>query len=88
VDPTAGLDDVDKRKFLSLPGLELRTLGRSARSQLLYRLRYPGSIAWHRQECLASERISRCFTRKAIWERVSLTYEGRQMLFRGGQYQR
>jgi hypothetical protein len=25
VDPRAGLDDVEKRKFLTLPGLELRT---------------------------------------------------------------
>jgi hypothetical protein len=38
----AGLDNV-KRKFLTLPGLELRLFGRSARSQSLYRLRYPGS---------------------------------------------
>jgi hypothetical protein len=42
VDPRAGLDDVKKRKFLTLPGLELRPLGRPARSQSLYRLRYPG----------------------------------------------
>jgi hypothetical protein len=42
MDPRAGLDDVDRRKFLTLPVLELRTLGRAARSQLLYRLRYPG----------------------------------------------
>jgi hypothetical protein len=27
VDPTAGLDDVEKRKFLVLPGLEIRPLG-------------------------------------------------------------
>jgi hypothetical protein len=33
VGPRAGLDDVKKRKFLTLPGLELRTLGRPARSQ-------------------------------------------------------
>jgi hypothetical protein len=38
VDPRAGLDDVEKRKFLTLPGLELRTLGRPARNQSLYRL--------------------------------------------------
>jgi hypothetical protein len=38
---TAGLDDVEKRKFLTLPGLEL---GRPARSQSLYRLRY--RIMW------------------------------------------
>jgi hypothetical protein len=43
VDPKAGVDDVKKRKFLTLPGLELRTLGRPANSQSLYRLRYPGS---------------------------------------------
>jgi hypothetical protein len=28
VDPRAGLDDLEKRKFLTLPGLELRPLGR------------------------------------------------------------
>jgi hypothetical protein len=39
VDPRAGLDDVEKRKFLILLGLELRLLG----SQSLYRLSYPGS---------------------------------------------
>jgi hypothetical protein len=30
---TAGLDDMEKRKFLTLPGLELRPFGRSACSQ-------------------------------------------------------
>jgi hypothetical protein len=44
VDPRADLDDVEKRKFLILPGLELRPLGRPASSQSLYRLRYPGLI--------------------------------------------
>jgi hypothetical protein len=29
VDPRAGLDDVEKRKFLTLPGLELRPLSSS-----------------------------------------------------------
>jgi hypothetical protein len=38
VDLRAGVD-VEKRKFLTLPGLELRPLGRAARSQSLYRLR-------------------------------------------------
>jgi hypothetical protein len=28
MDPIAGLDDVEKRKFLSLPELELRLVGR------------------------------------------------------------
>jgi hypothetical protein len=45
VGPRVSLDDVEKRKFLNLPGLELRPLGRSARSQSLYRLRYPGSLS-------------------------------------------
>jgi hypothetical protein len=43
VDPRTGLDDVEKRKFVTLPGLELRPLGRPTRSQPLYRIRYSGS---------------------------------------------
>jgi hypothetical protein len=43
VDPRAGQDDVEKRIFLILPGLESRPLGRPVRSQSLYRLSYPGS---------------------------------------------
>jgi hypothetical protein len=39
----AGPDDVEKKKFLTLPGLKLRPLGRPARSQSLYRLSYLGS---------------------------------------------
>jgi hypothetical protein len=33
-----------EEKILALPGLELRPLGRTACSQSLYRLRYPGSL--------------------------------------------
>jgi hypothetical protein len=36
----AGLDYMEKRKFLTLSGLELRPLGRPARSQSLYQIRY------------------------------------------------
>jgi hypothetical protein len=46
VGPKAHLEDIGKRKFLIIPGLELRPLGRPARpahNQSLYRLRYPGS---------------------------------------------
>jgi hypothetical protein len=43
VDPRAGLNDVEKRKFLTLPGLQLQPLSYPAHSQLLYRLRYPSS---------------------------------------------
>jgi hypothetical protein len=41
VNPRAGQDDLEMRKFLTLPGLELRPLSRPVRSQSLYRLRYP-----------------------------------------------
>jgi hypothetical protein len=34
---------MEKRKFFTLPRVELRPLGRPARSQSLYRLSYPGS---------------------------------------------
>jgi hypothetical protein len=40
VGPRAGLEDVEKRKFLTLPGLKLRSFDHPARSQSLYRLRY------------------------------------------------
>jgi hypothetical protein len=45
--PRAGLDNVEKGEFCTLPGLELRPLGRAARSQSLYRLRYAGSPTNH-----------------------------------------
>jgi hypothetical protein len=35
LDPRAGLDNVEKRKFLTLSGLELRPLGRPASTQSL-----------------------------------------------------
>jgi hypothetical protein len=44
VSPRDGLDTVERRKFLTLPGLELRPLGRPTRSQSLYRLRYHPDI--------------------------------------------
>jgi hypothetical protein len=40
VDPRVDLDDVEKRKSLTL--LELRSLGRPSRIQSLYQLRYTG----------------------------------------------
>jgi hypothetical protein len=46
VDFRTGLDDLEKRKFLTPPGLELQLLCRPARRQSLYRLRYPGSTEW------------------------------------------
>jgi hypothetical protein len=44
VDIKGGLDDVEKRKFLTLSGIEHRPLGRPARSHSPYRLSYPGSL--------------------------------------------
>jgi hypothetical protein len=44
VDPRAGLDDMEKIKFLTLT--RLRPLSRPASSQSLYRLCYPGSRNW------------------------------------------
>jgi hypothetical protein len=43
VDPGTGLDEAERRKILPLPGFQLQTLGRPARSQSLYRLHYPDS---------------------------------------------
>jgi hypothetical protein len=43
MDPRAGLDDVEKRKFLPLQELQLRPLGRPARR--LYRLRCPSCFS-------------------------------------------
>jgi hypothetical protein len=48
VDPRADLDDMERRKLLTLPGLELQPLGLPARSYSLYRLRYPGSVSLSR----------------------------------------
>jgi hypothetical protein len=38
VGPRTGLENMKKKKFLPLPGLELRLFGRPARRQSLYRL--------------------------------------------------
>jgi hypothetical protein len=46
VGPRAGLDAVEKRKFLSPSGFELRALGRAPLNQSLYRLHYAGIPWW------------------------------------------
>jgi hypothetical protein len=64
VDPRAGLEDAEKKKFLTLPGLELRTFGPPARSQSLYRLRYHGRIEYkERKTDTYSEGKSKCVWR-------------------------
>jgi hypothetical protein len=46
VDIRTGLDDVERRKFFALQGLELRHLGRIAISLSPYRLLYPDSCPY------------------------------------------
>jgi hypothetical protein len=46
VGPRTSLDNIEKLKFLSIPGIELRTLSRPTRSQSLYRLRYRSSAKY------------------------------------------
>jgi hypothetical protein len=58
VGPRTGLIDLEERKFLTLLGLELGSLGRPARSQSLYRLRYPGSPALFKE----SVKLSKVYT--------------------------
>jgi hypothetical protein len=41
--PGAGLDDMEKKIFLTIPGLKLHPLNHPARSQSLYRIGYHGS---------------------------------------------
>jgi hypothetical protein len=46
VDPRAGLDTMEKWKFLTLPGTWTRLLSHPACNQSLYRLCYPGSTSF------------------------------------------
>jgi hypothetical protein len=96
VGPRAGLDDVEKSKFLTLPGLELRLLGRPARSQSLYRLRlleiYVLSIAYFKSQIVtdmglfpgvqdANIRFSREENiETAMWDSVKFTIEAIKFL--------
>jgi hypothetical protein len=52
VSPRTDRHSVENSKLLTLPGLELRPLGRPARSQSLYRLPYPGSYLQGRSSLL------------------------------------
>jgi hypothetical protein len=58
----SGVNDVEKRKFLTLPGLELRAISRSARNQSLYRLCYP----WNKNE-VPSKSFSEFYERKSFF---------------------
>jgi hypothetical protein len=45
IGPRTGLDNVERRKILPLPGLEPQPLDHPSRSQSIHRLRYPGSTS-------------------------------------------
>jgi hypothetical protein len=64
VGPRPGLDDVEKRKFLTLQGLELRPLGRPARSQSLQQF-----------EKKNTKNISQIQSRKILHDYVTNKYE-------------
>jgi hypothetical protein len=66
----AGLDNAEKRTCLFLPGLELRQFERLARSQSLYRLRYPGS--YYRYLVTQNNRKSRGVSNRVF--RLTLFY--------------
>jgi hypothetical protein len=66
---------MEKRKFLTLPGLEFRPLGRPARRQSLYRLRYPGSL---RNETIVTKMRLKKDTLQEI-EEQQLRWSGRVM---------
>jgi hypothetical protein len=60
VDPKAGLENMEKCKFLTVPGLELRPFSCPAYSQSLYHLCYPRSIMY-RYNCKFSNDNSTTF---------------------------
>jgi hypothetical protein len=64
VGPRAGLGGMKKRKFLTLPGFELRSLVHPVRSQSLYRLLRP--ISHISQTMTISNMISAQFTLKTL----------------------
>jgi hypothetical protein len=60
VDPRAGLDEVEKRKFLTFLGLKLRPLGLPVRSQSLYRLQYYCSYQGIDGRVIHTDRLCGC----------------------------
>jgi hypothetical protein len=79
VGPRAGLDDMEKGKFLTLPGLKLRPLGRQARSRSLYRLRYPGSslVTNRSRKLQQSNAVEKWLRDTAVWWNWIPWYIGR-----------
>jgi hypothetical protein len=56
VDPRVDLDDMEELKFLTLPGSELRYLGRPVRSQSLYLYKQTNSVVLVRERTMPIER--------------------------------
>jgi hypothetical protein len=74
VGPRTGLEDVEKRKFFTLQGLELQPLSLTARSQSLYRLRYPGSSTRAVLPQIPHESI---FGRSRMWLHIEIFLQRR-----------
>jgi hypothetical protein len=70
VSPRTDLDDVAKRKFLTLPGLEFRPLRLPARSQSLYRLVYVACTSSHWAVIYESRRKD-FISRTVSWDRFT-----------------
>jgi hypothetical protein len=66
----AGLDDMEKRKFLALPGPKLRTLGHPAGSQSIYRLCHPSSLDGRIKLKLISKKQNVRVWTRFIWLRI------------------
>jgi hypothetical protein len=65
--PRTGLDDVERRKILSLPGLEFRPLGRPAHSQSLYQWLSNGA-GQEVARCAAN--IMKLYFNKEFWHQL------------------
>jgi hypothetical protein len=70
VEPRAGLGDVEMRKLSTLPGLELRPLGRPARSQSPYQNLLTCLLAWCLSELtqFSQQNLHICSTYSQYWE--------------------
>jgi hypothetical protein len=85
--PRAGLDNMEKLKFLTLPGLELRNLSLPARSQSLYRLRYCGSTtSWAATQTKYFYPCNRTWRPIELWD-IEAPKFSRQLLHRWRWYQ-
>jgi hypothetical protein len=70
VGPRTGLDDVEKKKFLTLPGLELQPFGRPTRRHSLYRLSYPGSFVGFSNVVMKLEVVYDAWNFMATWATI------------------